>query len=262
MMEESILSPEMITRDIRTRFIGQKVIYFPSLDSTMEAARREARWGAPAGTVVIADQQTAARGRLKRTWISPKGELAFSVILRPNHEHLPDMIMLAPLSVVHSIENLTGLKAQIKWPNDVLIKGRKVCGILIENDIHKNKVVHSIIGIGINVNVHIADYPEIAATAASLSDELGKPVSRLALLQELLRGMENLYFSLPESKIVFEDWKAHLVTLGQSVQVTLGNTIYSGIAESVAKDGSLMLRQEDGNLTKIVAGDVTLRKTE
>lgn len=262
MMEETSLSPEMITRDIQTRFIGQRVVYFPTLDSTMEAARREARWGAPAGTVVIADHQTAARGRLKRTWLSPAGELAFSVILRPNHDYLPNMIMLASLAVVRSIENLTPLRPLIKWPNDVLIGGRKVCGILIENDIHKNRVVHTIIGIGINVNVHIADFPEIAASAVSLSDLLGKPVSRLALLQELLREMEELYFSLSESKIVFEDWKAHLATLGRSVQATQGNAVHSGFAESVAKDGSLMLRQEDGSLIKIVAGDVTLRKAD
>jgi BirA family biotin operon repressor/biotin-[acetyl-CoA-carboxylase] ligase len=259
-VEEISLSPETITRGLNTRFLGQKVIYFPSVDSTMEAARREARWGAPAGTVVIADKQTAARGRLNRTWISPQGELALSIILRPNKSSLANMIMLASLAASFSIESTTGLNTRIKWPNDVLIKERKVCGILIENDIYKNNLVHTIIGIGINVNMHIPDFPEIAATATSLSDELGKAVSRSGLAQQLLKEMEDLYLSLPQSDWVFEQWQGRLITLGQSVQVTQGNAVYHGIAESVAKDGSLMLREEDGGLSKIVAGDVTLRK--
>jgi BirA family biotin operon repressor/biotin-[acetyl-CoA-carboxylase] ligase len=259
-VEQENFSAEIITRDLDTQFIGQKVIFFPSVDSTMDAARREARWGAPAGTVVVADEQTTARGRLKRKWISPRGELALSVILRPNREYLPDMIMLASLAVVLSIEAVTGIKARIKWPNDILINDLKVCGILIENDIYQNNLVHSIIGIGINVNLHMPDYPEITATATSLSDQLKKIISRVYLARNLLVQMENLYFSLPVNQWVFENWSARLVTLGQSVQVTQGKTLYHGIAESVARDGSLIIREENGSLTKIMAGDVTLRK--
>jgi BirA family transcriptional regulator, biotin operon repressor / biotin---[acetyl-CoA-carboxylase] ligase len=258
MIEENI-SPETILQSLNTRFIGQKIIYFSTLESTMEAAKREALWGAEAGTVVIADRQTAARGRLQRTWISPKGSLAMSVILRPNLNYLPSMVMLASLAVVNSIQIITGLKPQIKWPNDVLINDKKVCGILIENDIRKNTLKHTIVGMGINVNLRIANYPEIAPLATSLSDQLGKKVSRLDLTRQILIEMDNFYQTITQNDSILEQWKTRLVTLGRNIQVRSGFKINRGIAESVAKDGSLMLRQRDGSLIKIVAGDVTLK---
>ncbi len=261
-MEDNNLSPEKITHELDTTFVGQRVIYFPTLDSTMDAARREAQWGAPAGTVIITDEQKVGRGRFKRSWISPRGGLAFSIILRPNFSYLPCMIMLASLAVSYSIETVTGLKPHIKWPNDILIKDKKVCGILIENDVHNNNLRYSIIGVGINVNMHIADFPEIASIATSLSDETGKIVSRLDIIQQFLIEMEQLYHTLSQSETIFEQWKNRLSTLGQTVQVTQGNHLYRGVAESVNKDGSLVLRQEDGSSIKILAGDVTLRRAE
>lgn len=257
-MTEINITPEKIIKDLPTRFIGQKVIYFPRLDSTMEAAKREALWGAPAGTIIVAGEQTAGKGRLQRTWISPMGGLALSVILRPNLEKLPYMIMLASVSVVNAIWSAAGVKAQIKWPNDVLIKERKVSGILIENDIRKNVLKHCIIGIGINVNVKVKDYPDIASIAISLSDLTGKKVSELEVLRQLLIEMDSLYTHLDDAEYIFNIWKNNLVTLGQKVQATIGQNIYKGTAESVTSDGNLILRQSDGSLIKIIAGDVTL----
>jgi BirA family transcriptional regulator, biotin operon repressor / biotin---[acetyl-CoA-carboxylase] ligase len=255
-MEGNSLSPEMIIRDLKTRFIGQKVIYYPILDSTMDVARREAQWGAEAGTIVITDEQTAGRGRLQRTWLSPKGGLAFSVILRPNFDYLPYMIMLASLAVTYAIQTVTGLKPQIKWPNDVLISDKKVCGILIENDIRKNSLRSMIIGIGINVNLHLPDYNELASIATSLSDETGNEVSRPDVLRQVLIEMDRLYQFLPKGEVILEQWKNRLITLGQNVHVNMGDKVYKGLAESVCRDGSLMVRHKDGSLTKIVAGDV------
>ena len=123
-MAKDKLSPASISGDLETRFVGRRVIYYPSLTSTMEVARQEAQLGADEGTVVIADQQTAGRGRIKRVWLSPKGSLALSVILYPGLADLPSLIMLASLAVVHSIESITSLRSQIKWPNDILINGR------------------------------------------------------------------------------------------------------------------------------------------
>lgn len=257
-MEEKDLSPELIVRDLGTRFIGQKVIHYPVLDSTMNAARMEAQWGAEAGTIIIADEQTAGRGRLQRSWLSPKGGLAFSVILRPNFDYLPYIVMLASLAVSYSIQGITDLNPQIKWPNDVLIKEKKVCGILIENDIRKNSLKYTVVGIGLNVNLHVPDFAEIAPIATSLSDEAGKEVSRLAILRQILIEMERLYLSLPHSEIILEQWKSRLITLGQRVQVNLGNEVCQGIAESVTRDGSLILRRNDGSLTKIEVGDVNV----
>jgi len=254
------LSPAAITTNLETRFIGQRVIYYPSLTSTMEVAKREARQGAAEGTAIIADEQTAGRGRIKRVWLSPKGSIALSVILYPDVAYLSSLVMLASLAVAHSIEAVTGLKAQVKWPNDVLINGKKVCGILIESQMRRNIVDYAIIGIGVNVNLKLSDFPEIQPIATSLSDELGRDVSRLELIRRLLVEIERLYLSLPAGGAIYEEWRDRLVTLGRNVSVTWGRTKYEGIAESVARDGSLLLRHSDGSLTKIVAGDVTLRE--
>ena len=164
-MVENDLSPASITGNLETHFIGQRVIYYPSLTSTMEVAKQEAQLAAVEGTVIIADEQTAGRGRIKRAWLSPKGSIALSIILYPSVVNLPSLIMLASLAVVHSIEAVTGLKSQIKWPNDVLVNDRKVCGILIESSVRGNIVDYAIIGIGVNVNLRISDFPEIPIIA-------------------------------------------------------------------------------------------------
>jgi len=253
------LSAASITSELETRFVGQRVIYYPSLTSTMEVARREAQQGAAEGTVIIADEQTAGRGRLRRVWLSPRGSIALSIILYPSLSHLPSLIMLASLAVVHSIEAVTGLKSQTKWPNDVLVNGRKVCGILIESDVQGNAVNYAIIGIGINANLRLADFPEILPIATSLSDEMGRDVSRLSIIRCLLVETERVYLALSAGGSIYEEWRDSLVTLGRRVRVKTGEAIYEGVAESVARDGSLLLRGPDGSLTRIVAGDVTLR---
>jgi len=258
-MAEDTLSPALITTNLATRFIGQKVIYHPRLTSTMAVARQAARQGAAEGTVVVADEQTAGKGRLKRLWLSPRGSLALSIILYPDMSYLPYLMMLASLAVAHSIEAITGLKAQLKWPNDVLINDKKVCGILIDSDLRGNKVAYTIIGIGINVNFRLADFSEILATATSLADELKKDVSRVAVIRHLLVETERLYLALPDGDPIYREWQGKLVTLGKKVQVKSGETFLEGIAESVARDGSLLLRHSDGSVTSVVAGDVTLR---
>ena len=256
---ESNLSPASITDNLETRFVGQRVVYYPSLTSTMEVAKREAQRGIAEGTVIIADEQTAGKGRKKRIWLSPRGSIALSIILYPSIVHLPSLIMLASLAVVYSIEGVSGLKPQLKWPNDVLINGRKVCGILIENGVRGRKVDYSIVGIGINVNLWLADFPEISPIATSLSAELGREIPQTDLIRRLLVEVERLYLGLSSGEAIFQQWRDKLVTLGMRVRVSWGETRYEGIAESVGRDGSLLLRCSDGSLTKIVAGDVTLR---
>ena len=250
------LSPASVTCNLKTRFVGQRVIYYPSLASTMDMAKREAQQGAMEGTVIIADEQTAGKGRVKRVWLSPKGCVALSIILYPSVLHLPSLIMVASLAVARSIEVVTGLKPQIKWPNDVIIKGKKVCGILIKSEVTGDSVDFAIIGIGVNVNFRVSDFPEILPIATSLSDELGRDVSRLDIIRCLLVEIERLYLA---GGSIYEEWRDSLVTLGKRVQAKMGETTHEGIAESVARDGSLLLRHRDGSLTRIVAGDVTLR---
>jgi BirA family transcriptional regulator, biotin operon repressor / biotin---[acetyl-CoA-carboxylase] ligase len=258
-MSEPTFSPAEITHNLNTRFVGQRVLYYPELDSTMEAARREALWGAQAGTVILADRQIAGRGRLQRTWLSPPGSLAFSVILRPNLTYLPSMVMLASLGVIYAIRLVSDLRPQIKWPNDILINDKKVCGILIENDIRKNVLNHSIIGIGINVNNHMLDVPEIAGAATSLSDQTGKNYNLQELLCRCLAEIDNLYQLLPDTNYIREQWLKNMVTIGQKVQVTWDKQVLTGIAEAVTESGNLLLRQNEGKLIEVMAGDVTLQ---
>jgi BirA family transcriptional regulator, biotin operon repressor / biotin---[acetyl-CoA-carboxylase] ligase len=262
MKKKGLLSAGAVSSDLHTEIIGRHVEYFPVLSSTMDAARELVRKGVSEGTAVIAEEQTAGRGRLARTWLTPQGNIALSVVLFPRLAQLPEMIMLAALGVVQSIENVTGLKPGIKWPNDILLNGKKVCGILLETDARLTQgeqVAYVIIGIGINVYLQPDDFTEIASTATSLSVAAGKDVSRLAVVRALLQAMDSLYIGLNSGQSLYEKWRTRLVNLGQAVSVTSVDSVYEGIAESVERDGSLFVRCCDGELKRVVAGDVTLK---
>lgn len=252
------LSLESITANLKTHFIGRRIIYHQKVTSTNELARQEAEWGAADGTVVIGEEQTAGRGRLNHVWLSPRGNVALSIILHPGVACLPCLIMLASVAVAHSIETVTGLKPRLKWPNDVVLNDRKVAGILIENKMRGCAVNYAIIGVGINVNLKLADFPGILPAATSLSDELGRDVSRSDLICCLLAEMERLYLAVSAGGSVYEQWRDYLVTLGREICITSGEVDCEGVAESVASDGSLLVRCRDGSLVKIVAGDVIL----
>ncbi len=254
------LSVAAITRGLKTDIIGRNVIYLTSVPSTMDAARAEALKRAAEGTVVIAGEQTGGRGRLKRQWLSPEGNIALSIVLYPDIAHLPYLIMIASLAAVYSIESVTGVKAQIKWPNDVLIDEKKVCGILIENQLKGKKTDYSIVGIGINVNLNPTDYADIAETAVSLKNPKHKGDLRLKLIKALLQEFDELYVNLPHPKPIYKAWRGRLVTLGKKVKATSGSQIIEGIAKAVDEDGALWIRGAEGTLTKVVAGDVTLRE--
>jgi BirA family biotin operon repressor/biotin-[acetyl-CoA-carboxylase] ligase len=258
-MSEETPDKNTFNKGLTTRFIGQNVLYYPSVTSTNDIARQQAQIKAPEGMVVIAEKQTSGRGRLKREWVTPQGNIAVSVVLYPARKDLHFLTMLASLAVLHSIQKTTGLKCRLKWPNDVLINQKKVCGILLESQVSPDSVAYAIIGIGINVNMKLADYPEISAIATSLADETGKEISRVVLLQNLFLEMEKLYLRLRAGESLLEEWRENLVTLGKSIRVRSGDEVFEGIAESVADDGSLMLRCSDGRLLKFTAGDVTLR---
>lgn len=258
-MSEENLNPISITRGLATNFIGQNILFYPTVTSTNDIARRQALQKVPEGTAVIADRQTAGRGRLKRAWVSPQGNIATSIVLYPDRKNLPFLTMLASLAVLRAIETTTKLKCQLKWPNDVLINNKKVCGILLESRAESDSVDYAIIGIGINVNMKLVDYPEIASIATSLADEMSREQSRSVLLRNLFVETEKLYRRLQSGESLLSEWRDNLVTLGKEIHVRSGDDIFEGIAESVADDGSLLLRCHDGSLLKFMAGDVTLR---
>jgi BirA family biotin operon repressor/biotin-[acetyl-CoA-carboxylase] ligase len=259
-MLQDVLSADLISNGLNTRKIGKKIIYRHYLSSTMDLAREVAQQGTPEGAVVIAGEQHGGKGRLGREWISPAGNIAMSVILYPDMVSVPFLIMLAAVAVARCIEKMTGLQPQIKWPNDILVNGRKICGILIENRIKGNILQYAIIGIGINVALLPADKPEICDIATSLNRETGQVLSLAEIIKCLLAEIERLYCLLPDGNQIYQAWREKMVTLGEKVVVTFGESRISGLAEDVMPDGSLVLKLPDGSTSKVVAGDVTLRE--
>jgi len=245
---------------LNTKLVGQQLYYYHRVATTMEAAKKLAKKGTAEGTVIIADTQTAGRGRLGRAWLSPEGSLAMSLILKPSLDNLPQLVMIASLAVVRTIKKVAGLKTQIKWPNDILIKGKKVCGILMENEIKGERVNFAIIGIGINANFDPSAFPEISDIATSLSHELGAEVSKLELTIALLSELEQLYLEAQAGAPVYREWQENMEMLGTWVQVKTGEIVEQGKAETVTQNGNLILRRADDSLAEIVAGDVTVIK--
>jgi BirA family biotin operon repressor/biotin-[acetyl-CoA-carboxylase] ligase len=249
-----------IERHLNTKFIGRQLYYYHRLATTMKTAKELAKKGTVEGTVIITDTQTAGKGRLGRTWISPEGSLAISIILKPSLNNLPQLVMIASLAVVRTIKKVTGLQAQIKWPNDILIKDKKVCGILIENEVKGDKINFAIIGIGINVNFNPFVFPKIADIATSLSHELGAEVSKAVLVSTLLPELEQLYLEAQTGAPIYREWQKNMGMLGRWIRVKTGDEVEQGKAETVTETGNLILRRADGSLAEIVAGDVTVIK--
>jgi len=245
---------------LNTKFVGRQLYYYPKLASTMDTARDLFKKSAIEGTTVIAGTQTAGKGRIGRTWLSPEGSLAVSVILKPSLENLHKLVMIASLAVVTAILQVTGLRADIKWPNDVLINGRKVSGILIENEVREGRVNFADIGIGINVNLNPGDFPEIADMATSLSHEAGTEISYTELVVALLDNLERIYLEAQDGAPVHQEWQKNMETLGKCIKVDTGKTIEQGRAETVTENGNLLVRRDDGSLVEIIAGDVTVIK--
>ncbi len=259
-MAESDLLPATILGKLNTSFLGRDVRYFPSVPSTMDAAKEAARRGCREGTIVIADEQTAGRGRRGRSWVTPVGSsIAVSIVLRPELSQLSALTMMASLAVVRSIEQVTRLHPAIKWPNDVLIDGKKLCGILIDSELKGDEVDWAVVGVGINVDFEPSHFPEISGIATSLSAELGRGVSRLDVLCSLLVELERLYLASREGRPFYREWRNRLETLGKHVRVTSGDAVEEGTAEDADAEGNLLLRRTNGSLVTIIAGDVTLR---
>ncbi|MGQ9627581.1 MAG: biotin--[acetyl-CoA-carboxylase] ligase [Anaerolineae bacterium] len=261
-MEREELSAGSIKRGLRTAAFGRNVISYRTVGSTNEEARRLAARGSPEGTLVIAEEQTAGRGRMGRKWLAPSGSsLLMSLVFRPSlaPNQAQRLTMICSLAICEAITKLTGIEAEIKWPNDILIRGKKVGGILTELGIQREKVEYAIVGIGLNVNLRPDDLPEVSGPITSLSYELGHPVSRLELLQAILESIEARYKRLQKGESPKREWEERLSTLHKYITVTTPVEQVEGWAEEVDEDGTLILRLRDGRRRRIIAGDVTLR---
>jgi len=236
---------------------SKHILTYETIGSTMDRARELAHKGAPEGTLIVAAQQTEGRGRLSRGWLSPVGSLSLSVLLYPLVEKLPYLTMLAGLAAAEAVEAVTPLRAGLKWPNDVFIHGKKVGGVLIESGVSRGRHF-AVIGIGINVDLEMGLYPEIAGFATSLSDEAGAEVDGLKLLRAIVDNIEERYACFDGAAILVS-WKNRLITLGQLVVARAGGEVIEGQAVDVTADGALVIRQNDGLVRTLIAGDVTLR---
>jgi BirA family biotin operon repressor/biotin-[acetyl-CoA-carboxylase] ligase len=212
------LNSERIQESLTTTFVGRPTHYQATIGSTMDKARRLAEGGAPEGMLIVADEQTAGRGRLERSWWAPPASsLLLSLLLRPGlpAQRAQRLTIICSLAVCDAISEVADLCARVKWPNDVLIDGRKVCGILTELDVLEARVRYAIVGIGINVNVDFGHAPPLMVPATSLSIEAGHPVSRLELLVSLCASMERRYVALREGQSFHQEWAERMATIGE-----------------------------------------------
>jgi BirA family transcriptional regulator, biotin operon repressor / biotin---[acetyl-CoA-carboxylase] ligase len=257
---------DRLQQGLDTGFVGRSAVFLRETGSTNDVARGLAREGAPEGTLVLAEHQTAGRGRLSRRWHAPPGSsLLLSLIFRPPlaPAHIQQLTMVCGLAVLDAIAASTGLQAGLKWPNDVLVHGSKVGGILTEVELRGEQVEHAIVGVGLNVNLDRAQLPrDLPGPASSLSSELGRPVDRLSLLQSLLQAVEVRYVALCAGESPHQAWAEALTTLGQRVVVEQGEERLEGVAEDVEANGALLLRLADGRQRSILAGDVHVRPSE
>jgi BirA family biotin operon repressor/biotin-[acetyl-CoA-carboxylase] ligase len=226
----------------------------------MDDARRLAAGGAVAGAVVGADAQSAGRGRHGRGWASrPGDDLLVSVILRPDPVAAGRLSMMAGLAAARAVDRLLGSSSTIKWPNDVRVGGRKICGVLVETAVEGSRVA-AVVGFGLNVNLDPEAWPEISRTATSLAREAGCHQSREAALRVLLEEMNRLFDLLVSADHELRDrWAARVDTIGQSVELALGAETVHGLAEGVDYDGGLLVRVDGGGTRKFAAGEVTVQ---
>ncbi len=245
---------------LKTRAFGRNFIFEPSVGSTMDVARDAALRGDIEGTMAAADEQTAGRGRLGRTWVTPPAvNLASTLVLRPPHSVLRDIAMMTPLAICHAMQDVAGIRPDIKWPNDVQIGGKKVAGILIESDLSDEHRPFVLVGAGINVNFDPREHEEIRDIATSLKVETGHEVDRESLLASYLAHFERLYDEAKAGESIRDRWRERLITIGQQVRAAWPGGSAEGVAEDVDSSGALIVRQADGTAVTVEAGDVTLR---
>jgi len=257
---------DLLARLYKTKIIGRDIRVFEQTTSTNDVIEKLARDGVKEGVVVFAESQTKGRGRLGRKWVSPayKG-LWFSILLRPNlrPQETTQLTVGSATALCRAIRSETGLNPEIKWPNDVLIGGRKVAGILTELSAEPDRIKHVILGIGVNVNLGATELPvELRKMATSLKIEAGHPFSRADVAVAILQELDKDYERICSGRFagVADEWQSWCQTIGRDVTIQIGGRRVQGQAESLGESGELLLRTEHGHLERISGGDVTLEK--
>lgn len=257
---------DLLARLGPTRVVGRDIRVFQETASTNDIADRLARDGAPEGAAIFAESQTHGRGRLGRRWFSPPNSgLWVSILLRPklHPSAVTRLTLAAATATARAIEKETGISPDIKWPNDLLIRGKKTAGILTELSAEMDGIKYVILGIGIDVNLPTSHLPpELRPIATSLSAEACRPVNRPALAASLLRELDQDYHRLDDTAFegIVSEWQDRCTTLGQRIRITNGPRILEGVAESIDSEGALLLRTHHGRLERILGGDVSVLK--
>lgn len=247
---------------LRTRAWGRSLVLLERVDSTQTAAHERIARGAAEGTLIIAEEQTAGRGRMKRKWHSPPGKgIWMSLVLKPRVplRFLPQMTLLFSVAVCRAIRRVSGAEAEIKWPNDIFVGGKKVCGLLLESNAEDERLVHVVAGIGISANLLADDYPpELRETATSLRIETGRQVPRSELIAETMNELETLYDLYLEQGFepIRSLWEALSFTLGRAVRVRGSEGWIEGTAVGLDRMGALLVRLPDGRTMPVYSGDL------
>ena len=224
----------------------------------MDEAAKLGETDAEEGAVVVAEVQSEGRGRQGRHWVSQPGNLLVSVLFRPTLETLPFISIIGGIAAARAVRKVTGLEPKIKWPNDLLIGGRKAAGILAESAIVGDTVWYAVLGVGMNVSLATGENEDISAFATSVNAAAGQDVPREDLLRQFLMDLDAIYLALRLGKSPIAEWQDLLETTGQRLVATWGDDTYTGVAEDTDELGNLLLRQDDGTLLTLTAGDVTL----
>ena len=262
-----ILNYDEVKNYLNTKYIGRNILYFETIDSTNIKAKELAMEGAKEGTVVTSEEQTLGRGRLGRKWISPKYKgIWMSIILRPNINpaNVSKITHIGAAAVNKAIEDM-GIKTYIKWPNDIILNEKKLCGILTEMSGEMDKINYIVMGIGINVNLDKEEFDdEIREIATSFKAEIGKETNRKKLMASILNNFEELYNEFIENGTInksLDICRKNSIVLGKEVRIIRRGQSENVIALQLDDEGELIIRHKDGKIEKLISGEVSMRFT-
>ncbi len=261
--QTDLITKEELEHQITTKIFGKQIYYKEEIDSTNTEAKRQAMEGAPHGLLILAEQQTMGKGRLGRSWSSPKGTgIWMSLLLKPDFkpEKASMLTLVTALSVTDAIRKGTGLEAWIKWPNDIVVNRKKVCGILTEMNALANQIYYIIVGIGINVNTK--EFPEeIREIATSLQIEKGMTIQRSLLISKVLEELEKNYEQFLQAgdlKFLLEKYNKRLINCHKQVKMIGSSGTFAGTAKGINAKGELLI-QTDNGLVEVRSGEVSVR---
>lgn len=263
--ETEYIKKSEIQKDLNTKYIGKELYVYNEVNSTNTIARFLSLHDAENGTVIISEKQTHAKGRSGKSWESPLGGVWLSIILKPNvdHSRLPLITLATGVAVAKTLEKIGVENPEIKWPNDIMINGKKVCGILTEAVAKLNTIENVIVGVGIDANLEIGDFPEeLQAGTTTLKDELGRFGDENLLIKLFLEEFERIseIFYEKDYESILKDWRKRSYTIGKIVEVREPfNTYYDAYVVGIGKDGALIVEKIDGTLEKVISGECIIK---